>query len=32
MSNFEVKGTPTRGLLGSTLGFFIGFAAVVALG
>ena len=32
MSNYEVKGTPTRGLLGSTLGFFIGFAAVVALG
>ena len=32
MSNFEVKGSPTKGLIGSTLGFFIGFSAVVALG
>ncbi|MFQ5979285.1 MAG: nitrate/nitrite transporter [Candidatus Heimdallarchaeota archaeon] len=28
----ETKGTPTIGLIGATLGFFIGFAAVVALG
>ncbi|PSK82784.1 hypothetical protein [Prolixibacter denitrificans] len=26
MDTFQVKGTPKRGLLGTTLGFFFGFA------
>ncbi len=30
--NFELKGTPEEGLWGATIGFFIGFAAVIALG
>ncbi len=29
---YNLKGNPTEGLIGATLGFFIGFAAVVALG
>ncbi len=32
MSNIVAKGNPTKGLVGATTGFFIGFAAVVALG
>src|SRR5215472_5376099 len=28
----EIKGTPTQGLFGATLGFFIGFAAVALFG
>ena len=29
---FKIKGNPNAGLFGATLGFFIGFAAVVAIG
>ncbi|MBN2156453.1 MAG: MFS transporter [Candidatus Lokiarchaeota archaeon] len=29
---YVIKGNPTKGIIGSTLGFFIGFTAVVALG
>jgi len=32
MNQFKVKGTPGRGLLGTTLGFFFGFAAVSLYG
>ncbi len=32
MEEFRVKGTPARGLLGTTLGFFFGFAAVSLYG
>ncbi|HEX2968645.1 MAG TPA: MFS transporter [Bacteroidales bacterium] len=32
MVRFKVKGTPLRGLLGATLGFFFGFAAVSLYG
>jgi len=32
MDTFQVKGTPKRGLLGTTLGFFFGFAAVSLYG
>ncbi|MDE3197042.1 MAG: MFS transporter, partial [Acidobacteriota bacterium] len=28
----EIKGTPSQGLFGATLGFFIGFAAVALFG
>ena len=32
MENFTVKGSPSQGLLGTTLGFFFGFAAVSLYG
>ncbi|MHA1680589.1 MAG: MFS transporter [Promethearchaeota archaeon] len=32
MENITIKGTPKSGLVGSTLGFFIGFTAVVTIG
>lgn len=32
MNQFKIKGTPKRGLLGTTLGFFFGFAAVSLYG
>lgn len=32
MKNLNLKGNPTRGLIGATLGFFIGFAAVSLYG
>lgn len=32
MNQIKVKGTPGRGLLGTTLGFFFGFAAVSLYG
>jgi NNP family nitrate/nitrite transporter-like MFS transporter len=32
MDQFHVKGTPKTGLLGTTLGFFFGFAAVSLYG
>jgi MFS transporter, NNP family, nitrate/nitrite transporter len=32
MTQFKIKGTPKRGLLGTTLGFFFGFAAVSLYG
>src|SRR5450759_36275 len=32
MGQFKIKGTPKRGLLGTTLGFFFGFAAVSLYG
>ena len=32
MDQFKIKGTPKRGLLGTTLGFFFGFAAVSLYG
>jgi NNP family nitrate/nitrite transporter-like MFS transporter len=32
MGEFKIKGTPGRGLLGTTLGFFFGFAAVSLYG
>ena len=32
MDQFKIKGTPERGLLGTTLGFFFGFAAVSLYG
>ena len=32
MSEYNVKGTPAQGIFGATLGFFLGFTAVVALG
>ncbi|NLN30294.1 MAG: MFS transporter [Bacteroidales bacterium] len=32
MSFMKVKGTPSRGLLGTTIGFFFGFAAVALYG
>jgi MFS transporter, NNP family, nitrate/nitrite transporter len=32
MDQLEIKGTPKRGLLGTTLGFFFGFAAVSLYG
>jgi NNP family nitrate/nitrite transporter-like MFS transporter len=32
MDKFKIKGTPERGLLGTTLGFFFGFAAVSLYG
>lgn len=32
MENIKLKGTPSRGLLGTTLGFFFGFAAVSLFG
>ena len=32
MKNLNLKGNPNRGLIGATLGFFIGFAAVSLYG
>jgi len=32
MNDFKLKGTPSQGLLGTTLGFFFGFAAVSLYG
>ena len=32
MDQFKIKGTPTIGLIGTTLGFFFGFAAVSLYG
>ncbi len=32
MSNYDLKGNSTRGLTGTTLGFFVGFAAVALYG
>jgi hypothetical protein len=32
MNKINIKGTPGRGLLGTTLGFFFGFAAVSLYG
>ena len=32
MSNYNLRGSSTRGLVGTTLGFFVGFAAVALYG